>query len=107
MVARLARLLLALALLAGWQLALVHPLKHLDSQGGYVHLGAGHSKDGKSSRADSLCDVISALAACMAQAGAGIAPPCCRDASPAVFDAALRLAAAAPPFLSQGPPASL
>lgn len=107
MAARLARLLLALALLAGWQAALIHPLKHFDAQGGYVHLGAAPSKDGKSSRADSLCDVISALAACVAPAGSGIAPPCCRDASPIAFDAALRLAAAAPPFLSQGPPASL
>lgn len=107
MAARLARLLLALALLAGWQLALVHPLKHFDSQGGYVHLGGGQSKDGKSGRADGLCDVIAALAACAPETGARVAPPCCRDASPAAFDAAFRLAASAPPFLSQGPPASL
>jgi hypothetical protein len=107
MAPRLARLLLALALLAGWQAALVHPLKHLDAQGGYVHLGAADSKDGKSGRADGLCDAIAALATCAASAGTKIAPPCCRDASPAARDGALRLAAASPPFLSQGPPASL
>jgi hypothetical protein len=107
MAARMARLLLALALLAGWQLALVHPLNHVDSQGGYVHLGGGNSKDGRSGRADGLCDLIAALAACAPPASADAAPPCCRDASPTTFDAAFLLAAAAPPFFSQGPPASL
>jgi hypothetical protein len=107
MAARLARLVLALALLAGWQLALVHPLKHLDARGGYVHLGGEHSKDRKSGSADGLCDAIAALAACAPKSAAGLPPPCCRDASPASLDAGLRLAAARPPFLSQGPPALL
>ena len=107
MVARLARLLLALALLAGWQLALVHPLKHLDAQGSYVHLGDGHSHDRKPGSADGLCDVIAALAACAPEAQAVPPPLCCTRGSPFSSDFAARLAAAAPPFLSQGPPASL
>jgi hypothetical protein len=107
MAARLARLLLALALLAGWQLALVHPLKHHDSQGGYVHLGDGHSHDRKSGSADGLCDVIAALAACAPETAAAHPPPCCRHESPGFLDFASRLSAAAPPFLSQGPPALL
>lgn len=107
MAVRLARLLLALALLAGWQLALVHPLKHFDAQGGYVHLGGGHSQDGKSSSPDGLCDAIAALVACVAQTQASFPPPCCADASVAPPEAPTRLAASVPPFLSQGPPASL
>jgi hypothetical protein len=107
MAPRLARLLLALALLAGWQLALVHPLKHFDAQGGYVHLGGGHPQDRKPGSPDGLCDVIAALAACVAETPAAFPPPCCREVFPASLDRSIRLAAAAPPFLSQGPPASL
>jgi hypothetical protein len=107
MASRLLRLVLALALLAGWQFALVHPLKHFDSQGGYVHLGAGHSKDRKSNPAGGLCDAIAALAACAPQTQADFPPPCCQDAAPAAWDAGFRLAAAAPPFFSQGPPLTL
>jgi hypothetical protein len=104
MASRLARLVLALALLAGWQLALVHPLKHLDAQGGYVHLGDGHSHDRKPGSADGLCDAIAALAACAPEAVAG-QPPCCSGLEAAdSLDFAARLSAAAPPFLSQGPP---
>ena len=101
------RLLLALALLAGWQAALVHPLKHVDGQGLYVHLGISHSPGTPSSSPDDLCDVIAALTACVAAANLACAPGCDGDASASWRDARLRLAAAAPPFLSQGPPASL
>jgi len=107
MTTRLARLILALALLAGWQLALVHPLTHLDAQGGYVHLGGGHSEDGKSASPDGLCDAIAALAACVPKTAQGSPAPCGRDAFSGSFDCSIRLAAAAPPFLSQGPPPSL
>ncbi|MGH8669692.1 MAG: hypothetical protein ACREUH_10715 [Burkholderiales bacterium] len=106
MAARLARLLLALALLAGWQLALVHPLKHFDAKGGFVHLAGGQSQDRKSSSTDGLCDAIAALAACVPETATHVPPPCCGHGVPASFDQGLRLAAAAPPFLSQGPPAS-
>jgi hypothetical protein len=107
MTSRLARLVLALALLAGWQLALVHPLKHLDAQGEYVHLGDGHSHDRKPGSADGLCDAIAALAACAPEAAAA-QPPCCSGLEAADSrDFAARLSAAAPPFLSQGPPVLL
>lgn len=107
MASRLARLLLALVLLAGWQLALVHPLKHFDSKGGYVHLADGHSHERKSGSADALCDAIAALAACAPETRTGLAPLCWQHDCPASADFASRLAAAVPPFLSQGPPASL
>jgi hypothetical protein len=107
MASRPARLLLALVLLAGWQLALLHPLKHVDSKGGYVHLSDGHSHERKSGSADVLCDVVAALAACVPDMPAGLSPLCCQHDSPLTPDPASRLAAAAPPFLSQGPPASL
>ena len=107
MTPRLARLVLALVLLAGWQLALVHPLKHLDPQGGYVHLGGDHSHERKSGSADGLCDVIAALAACAPDTAAG-QPPLCRGLQAAgSLDFAARLSTASPPFLSQGPPVLL
>ena len=99
---RLTRLLLVAALLAGWQLALVHPLQHVDGRGDLVHL------DGKDSGSpELLCDLIAALGACAPVYVAQMAPPCCGNESPAFRDFALHLAAAAPPFLSQGPPALL
>jgi hypothetical protein len=96
---RLAHLLLALALLAGWQAALLHPLEHLDEHGELVHLDHSHDE------VQLDCYLVDALAAC--------APSTCRTAS------ALRSAggAALPvdsaprraepvPFLAQGPPRS-
>ncbi|HEX6318818.1 MAG TPA: hypothetical protein VFZ84_08075 [Burkholderiales bacterium] len=107
MTARLARFVLALALLAGWQLALVHPLKHLDSQGSYVHLGDDHSHDRKPGSTDGLCDVIAALAACAPDTAAGQPPLCCGLQAADSLDFAARLSTASPPFLSQGPPVLL
>ena len=107
MASRLARLFLALALLAGWQLALVHPLKHFDSRGGYVHLEDGHSHERKSSSTDRLCDAIAALAACVPEGQAGLSAACLDGAAAESLGADCHLAAAAPPFLSQGPPALL
>ena len=106
MAIRLARLLLALALLASWQLALVHPLKHFDAQGSFVHLGDGHSHDRKSGSADGLCDAIAALAACVPEAPPGVSPLGAGHSAPVAADFTSRLAAAAPPFFPQGPPAS-
>jgi len=58
--ARALRLLLALALLLAWQNALVHPLAHVDHEGGLVHLDGGHDEgDG----ANAQCDAIAAVAA--------------------------------------------
>jgi hypothetical protein len=98
---RLARLFLVVALLAGWQSALVHPLAHVDEQGKLVHLGEPSKKS-----ADASCDVLAALTACAPQASAAFPVSVSSYVSPIHLDAAPR-AAAAPPFLSQGPPAPL
>jgi hypothetical protein len=98
----LARLLLSVALLAAWQGALVHPLVHVDEQGGFVHLADGHGHD-KKSNASELCDAIGALAAVVASAPKAVAA----DVSSQVVlsgPAGAPRAAEAPPFLSQGPP---
>jgi hypothetical protein len=89
-----ARLFLIVALLAGWQAALLHPIKHVDSAGNLVHSSGGDSRQSGSL----LCD-----------AGAtspvfATAPPA--DLSPPPQANAPRIAEA-PPFLSQGPPASV
>jgi hypothetical protein len=62
----LARLLLVVALLAGWQAALLHPLEHVDGQGELVH--AGHEEGSPADRAENLCDALAALTACAAHA---------------------------------------
>jgi hypothetical protein len=98
----LGRVLLCLALLAGWQSALVHPLTHVDKNGDYVHLTDGQPKP-KKSDSSGLCDVLAALAACAPSVAAVFIPV---SDSQAVFNllaAAPRLAEP-PPFLSQGPP---
>lgn len=107
MACRLARLVLALALLASWQLSLVHPLKHFDAQGGYVHLADGHSHERKPGTTDGLCDAIAALAACAPGIPSRESSLCCGPDSPPSYEPVSAFAAAAPPFLSQGPPVSL
>ena len=101
----LAKLLLALALLAGWQLALLHPLQHLNPEGGFVHLGSGDS--GKSGTTDPLCDAIAALATCAPGASTGALPAARSLEAAAAYDAIALRAAEPPPFLAQGPPALL
>ncbi|MEX2240227.1 MAG: hypothetical protein WD775_05985 [Burkholderiales bacterium] len=65
---RLATLLLAAALLVGWQSALEHPLEHLDEHGGFVHKSGDHHD---SSNADGpLCDAIAAIAVAVGCAAA-------------------------------------
>ena len=98
---RLARLFLVVALLAGWQSALVHPLSHVDGQGKLVHLDEGSKGSGNAS-----CDVLAALTACAPQASTILAVSPSSYQSPIDLVAEPR-AAAAPPFLSQGPPAPL
>lgn len=99
MIARVLRLLLVVALLAGWRASLLHPLEHRDEAGALVHLANGadadsheHDTDGKSL----LCDLIAALAACAPHAELGMVT----QLAPAWFDA---------PFASSPPraPSSL
>jgi hypothetical protein len=95
----LARLLLSVALLAAWQGALVHPLVHVDDDGGFVHLGGNDKK----SSATELCDAIGALTSVV-----GAAPKAfVADVSSHIVvlrSSSAPRAAEAPPFLSQGPP---
>jgi hypothetical protein len=101
----LARLLLAAALLAGWQAALQHPVQHVDSKGGLVHVGDGHSGK-KTPDGSKLCDALAALTACAAHSPALFESPAA-DHHAFRFSASQPRAAEAPPFLAQGPPALL
>jgi hypothetical protein len=96
--ARLARVLLVVALLAGWQSALKHAIEHVDELGQLVHRHSSHSdEDG------SVCDSLAALTAVAAEAPFvyGTYPPAFEVTSHPIQ--APRVAQA-PPFLSQGPP---
>jgi hypothetical protein len=109
-----AALSVALALLSGWQATLEHPIEHVDAHGRLVHLqgadggdarGENDSPEGDPSQR--LGELLAALAAC-----AAVAAPCLVAAwarhDPVLpwYQGAPR-AAEAPPFLSQGPPASV
>ena len=64
--ARSLRVLLAVALLAAWQNALVHPIEHVDEAGGFVHLAGGHEGEQRNGNApDPLCDAVAAITACV------------------------------------------
>lgn len=66
--ARALRLVLAAALLAAWQGALVHPLAHVDGHGDLVHLAGGHDghdHDDEGSGPNALCDAVAAVAVCV------------------------------------------
>lgn len=101
----LARFVLAAALLAAWQSALVHPLEHSDGRGGFVHLADGHDQQ-KQTKASGLCDALAALTACAPGALQFFNAPAPSKAVLAIANGAPRIAEA-PPFLSQGPPALL
>ena len=98
------RAFLFVALLAGWQAALQHPIEHVDALGGFVHQHDGGSQDPNSGP---LCDALAALTACAppaAFAAVAVESPAHRLLS---LEARAPLVAQAPPFLSQGPPASV
>jgi hypothetical protein len=99
------RVLLVVALLASWQAALQHPIEHVDELGEFVHLHSGHSHEDGSS-AEPLCDALAALTACAPDA---VLPPVAAgqvEYSRSPQHQRAPRAADAPPFLSQGPPAS-
>jgi hypothetical protein len=84
--ARLARVLLLIVLLAGWQAALEHPIEH------------------GSHEASPLCDVLDAFGVCAAAAQGVVAAYRPVYESPELPVVPPRLADA-PPFHSHGPPA--
>lgn len=67
---KLGRLLLAVALLAGWQAALEHPVRHVDEHGGFVH---GSQDQGGA--AQLACDAIAAVAAVIGGAAPALSCP--------------------------------
>jgi hypothetical protein len=104
--ARLTRVFLAVALLAAWQGALLHPIDHVDGHGGFVHLADGHSRDHDPGGSGSLCDALAALTVCAPGALQCFVFEPAEDSLSTLSQGAPRLAEA-PPFLSQGPPALL
>ena len=60
------RVFLALALLAAWTNALVHPIAHVDEAGAFVHLSGEQEGDSRNEHApDPLCDAVAAVASCV------------------------------------------
>jgi hypothetical protein len=101
--ARLARVLLVIALLAGWQAALQHPIEHVDELGEFVHLHNGHShEDG--SGAEPLCDALAALTACAPEGLALSSEQYPQNYEAPSYSIEAPRVAEAPPFFSQGPP---
>ena len=100
MIARLARVALALALIFASQTALLHPLQHVDQVGGLIHV------PGKDKASGPLCDALAALSACVADAPQRFVVAGYPTSILAVHLRVPRLAEA-PPFYSQGPPALL
>lgn len=95
------RLFLVIALLAGWQAALVHPIEHVDDGGALVHFGDSGGEHGTA--AGELCDLLASLSACAAWGGPTIAVAASID-SVSVAPRFEPRRAQAPPFLAQGPP---
>ena len=111
MLRRLALALLAVALFAGWQEALLHPLEHVDEDGELVHVAhdRSHSHDGDenpSDPSDKLCSALAALTACAPEAPARGFDPDLGDVT-FLSQYGPPRAAEAPPFLAQAPPALL
>jgi len=62
------QLALAAVLLLAWQGALLHPLKHHDRAGGFVHLAGSIPDPDKEGGASAQCDALAAVAACVGSA---------------------------------------
>ena len=105
LLARLARVFLGVALLAAWQAALQHPIAHVDELGELVHLHDGHSSD--DSEGGTLCDLLASLTACAPDSAPGAVLAEQFANPPSSFTYGAPRVADAPPFLSQGPPASV
>ncbi len=103
------RFLLALALLAVWQAALLHPLQHVDARGAFVHVPGKHvpKVPGDGSSPNSLCDALAAVAACVSGAAqlAAVAAPLIESVPSR--QALRRPGATLSAYRSQAPPALL
>jgi hypothetical protein len=105
---RLGFVLLAAVVVAGWQVALLHPVEHVDERGGFVHAASDHSRseDG-SGPSGLLCDALAALTACASPAPAVPAALSSAEGALPLLDAGPLLPSPAPPFFAQAPPALL
>jgi len=68
---RLLHLALGALLLAALQVALLHPLQHVDAQGAFVHVPGGgtpHTPGGRKAPAWPQCEVLASITACLASA---------------------------------------
>jgi hypothetical protein len=96
--ARGLRLFLAVALLAAWQSALVHPLEHADDAGHLIHVPGG---DGE--HADPLCDALGAVGSVVGDGPRPFAVP--DQVEPSIGSRIEAPRAAAPRYYrSQAPP---
>ena len=93
----IARLALAAALVLAAQAALLHPLQHVDTQGGLVHVPGKDKAPGK------LCDALGAFGAWAADAPSNL-PVLDSFEKPVTLSPGAPRPAEAPPFLAQGPP---
>jgi hypothetical protein len=104
---RTLRILLALSLLAVWQAALLHPLRHVDAKGAFVHVPGKHlpKVPGDGNAPNALCDAIAAVAACVSGLPqSAVAAIGAVDSIPPRHAIAL-LSAPPPAYRSQAPPA--
>ena len=102
--ARALRLLLAAALLAAWQGALVHPLEHLDEHGGFVHVAGVCGEHEEGGEANALCDALAALSACVASSFPPAAAPADRVLQVAFVLPSVLRGVPPPAYHSQAPP---
>jgi hypothetical protein len=105
----LLRVALAALLCAALQSALLHPLKHFNAQGGYVHLGGGHGPGGPGDKKGSnpLCDTIAAVTACIGGAASTFFPAFTDSESLEFRHAGAPRIAPSPVYRSQAPPTLL
>ncbi len=109
--ARFLRLVLAAALLAAWQGALVHPLEHVGEHGELVHVtrlaAASDGCDGhdhEDSGPNALCDVIAAVAATVDSRMALVVPAPGGTTAPVAMAAGAPRGTDPPAYRSQAPP---
>ena len=101
------RVLLAVALLIACQGALLHPLKHVNAEGGYVHFADGHEQQdpaNEKSARDPVCDVVAAVALCIGNAPALSIVPASRRGFVRDFSSSAARNALALAYRSQAPP---
>ena len=105
----LLRFALAALLLAAWQVALLHPIKHLNAGGSFVHVAGAHSDSDakKKSAADPLCDAIAAVSVCVGGAPWISPAPAVAQVSNPEFTSSRARSAALLAYRSQAPPSFL